>query len=103
MFKFKVGDEVIITVGKDKGKKSKVEKVYSGQNKLIVSGVNLYKRHKKVSRNQPAGIYEIPRAIDSAKVAIVCPKCGKVTRIGFKIEGNTKIRICRRCKGSLAT
>lgn len=99
MFKFKVGDEVIVTAGKDKGTKGKVEKVLAWQDKLIVSGVNIYKRHRKVTRNQPAGIYEISRPISIAKVSIICPKCTRATRIGFKLEGKTKNRICKKCKG----
>lgn len=99
MFKFKKGDEVIVVSGKDKGKKGKVEKVFTGENKLVVSGVNVYKRHRKVTRTQPAGIFEVVRPISVSKVAIVCPKCSKVTKVGFKVEGKTKTRICKKCKG----
>lgn len=101
MFKFQVGDEVLITAGKDKGKKGKVEKVIAGEFKLIVSGVNVYKRHRKVTRIQPAGIHQITRPIDVAKVAIICPKCTKPTRVGIAIEGNTKVRICKKCQSRL--
>lgn len=103
MFKFKVGDEVIVTLGRDKGKKGKIEKVIKGQNQLIVSGINIYKRHKKVTRAQKAGIYEITRPIPTAKVALICPKCGKVTRVGFEITGKIKNRICKKCKGVLVS
>ncbi|MBI2327262.1 50S ribosomal protein L24 [Candidatus Curtissbacteria bacterium] len=99
MFKFKIGDEVVVTAGRDKGKSGKVEKVLLFENKLIIAGVNIYKRHRKVTRTQAAGIYEIARPISLAKVALVCPKCGKTTRVGFKSEGNKKNRICKKCKG----
>lgn len=102
MFKFKVGDEVKIVSGKDKGKSGKVEKVLLDEDKLVVSGVNIYKRHKKVTRNEPAGIYEITRPIDVSKIALICPKCQKLTKIGFTFEGKTKKRICKICKGVLA-
>ena len=101
MFKFKVGDEVIVTAGKDKGKKGKVEKVFPKENKLVVEKTNLYKRHKKATRTQAAGIYQIARPIPASAVAIICPKCSRPTRVGFTIEGKTKIRICKRCQGSI--
>lgn len=101
MFKFKVGDEVVVTAGRDKGKKGKIEKVLQKENRLIVEKINIYKRHRKVSRNQPAGIYEIARPMSVANVAIICPKCSKPTRVGFVIENNTKVRICKKCQGRL--
>lgn len=99
MFKFKTGDEVLVMAGKDKGKKGKVQKVLENEDKLIVSGVNLYKRHKKATRNQKSGIFEVTRPITTAKLQIVCPKCGKPTRVGFQQNGKTKERICKKCKG----
>lgn len=102
MFKFKIGDEILITSGKDKGKKGKVEKVFGSQSKVIVEGINIYKRHKKVSKNQPAGIFEIARPIDLAKISLICPKCGKSTRVGFIMDGNDKKRICKKCSGRLS-
>lgn len=101
MFKFKVGDEVIIRSGRDKGKKGKIEKVLISQNSLIVTGVNIYKRHKKVSQKQKAGIYEITKPIETAKIALICPKCTKVTRVAFVFDGKVKSRICIKCKGRL--
>jgi large subunit ribosomal protein L24 len=101
MFKFKKGDEIRVISGRDKGKKSKIDKVITKENKIIASGINVYKRHKKVSPNKPAGIYESVRPIDVSKIAIICPKCNKPTKVGFKIEGKTKQRICKKCKGSI--
>lgn len=102
MFKFKIGDEVQVISGRDKSKKGKIEKILKNENKLVVSGINIYKRHRKVTRTQPAGIYEITRPILASKVAIICPKCSKLTRIGFTFEGKTKVRICQKCKGRLS-
>lgn len=102
MNKFKIGDQVQITSGRDKAKKGKVEKVFSRQSLLVVSGVNIYKRHRKVTKNQPAGIYEIKRPIATSKVALICPKCNKVTKIGFKVSGDAKTRICKKCEGVLS-
>lgn len=97
MFKFKVGDEVIVSVGRDKGQKGKIEKVLENESKVVVNNVNVYKRHRKVTRNQPAGIFEVSRPISVSKVAVICPKCSKPTRIGFEIKGTTKERVCKKC------
>lgn len=99
MFKYKVGDEVLITAGRDKGKKNKIEKVLPRENKVVVAGVNIYKRHKKATSSQKAGIYETIRPISVSKVSVICPKCSKPTRIGFKINGKEKNRVCKKCKG----
>lgn len=101
MVKYKKGDEVVILSGKDKGKKGKVEKVLVSEGKIVVPGINTYKRHRKASRNQAAGIYEITRPVNWAKAAIICPKCGKPTRVGIKIEDKSKQRYCKKCKGAL--
>ena len=102
MYKFKVGDEVQVMAGRDKGKKGKIEKVYKKENKIVIAGVQIYKRHRKVTRTQPAGIYEIARPLSTSTVAIICPKCGKPTRVGFLMEGKIKVRICKKCQGRLA-
>lgn len=99
MFKFKIGDEVKITAGRDKGAKGKLEKVFPKEDKVVVAGINLYKRHRKATRNKPAGIYEIARPVATANIAIICPKCSKVTRVGFATEAKTKHRICKKCQG----
>lgn len=101
MFKFKAQDQVKVVSGKDKGKTGKIEKVILKEEKIVVSGVNIYKRHKKVTKNQPAGIFEITRPISVSKVALICPKCQKLTRVGFIVENKSKKRICKKCKGVL--
>lgn len=103
MFKFRVGDEIIVTGGRDKGKKGKIQSVLESENKIVIVGVNIYKRHKKASRTQKAGIYEVTRPISTANVAIICPKCGKTTRVGFQMNGKTKERICKKCKATITT
>lgn len=99
MYKFKNNDEVIVKSGRDKGKKGKVEKVIERGNKLIIQGVNIYKRHQKATTNRGAGIFEVTRPLFASKTAIICPKCTKETKVGFKIEGKSKNRICKKCKG----
>ena len=100
--KIKKGDKIKITIGKEKGKGGVVEKVYKNSNKVLVTGMNLYKRHVKKNEKMPqGGIIEIPRAIDVSKLAVVCPKCAKMTRIGFTIEKNKKFRVCKKCDSKI--
>lgn len=101
MFRFKKGDDVVITNGRDKDKRGKIEKVLLKENKVVVSGANIYKRHRKVTRTQPAGIYEVIRPVEVSKIGLICPKCSKQTKVGFKLDGKTKQRICKKCKGAI--
>src|SRR6266550_3659443 len=96
------GDEIIITIGKDKGKMGKVEKVLPKDSAIVVPGINEFKRHKKArTQGQQSEIVTIIKPIDVAKVALRCPKCHKQTRIGYKMEKDKKIRICRKCKAAI--
>ena len=100
--KFKKGDEIIVTIGKDKGRKGKIETVFPKENTVIVPGVNMYKRHtKRRDEKHPGGIIEKPRAITTAKIALVCPKCGKQTRIGYSVTGKDKYRVCKKCEAKI--
>ena len=96
--KLKKGDKVKILLGKDSGKEGTIEKVLSKNGRVFVGGANLYKRHVKKTGQMEGGIIEIPKSLNISNVGLICPNCKKVTRIGFKIDGNTKTRICRRCK-----
>lgn len=96
--KFRKGDEIIVTMGKDKGRKGKIEKVMPKEEKVVVPGVNVYKKHaKRRDEKRPGGIVEIARALATGKIALLCPKCGKQTRIGYSIAGKEKDRICKKC------
>lgn len=96
--KLKKNDEVIIVKGKDKGKKGKIEKVFVKENKVLIPGVNLYKRHYKSKlQNKPSEIIQITKPFISSSVALICPNCHKPTRIGYKIDNKEKIRICKKC------
>lgn len=93
------GDSVLITTGKDKGKKGKIERVIPGKNKVVVEGLNQYKRHlKSRSTDQKSDIVLISKPLAAANVALMCPKCAKPTRIGYSVVNNEKKRICRKCK-----
>lgn len=97
MLKFKIGDSVKITAGKDKGREGKIEKILVDAKKALIPGINLYKKHVKGFGDVKGGIYDIPRALNFGKIALVCPKCKKITRVGFKFAGEEKVRICKKC------
>jgi len=96
--KFKIGDNVKITAGKDRGREGKIEKVFPKVLKVLVPGINLYKKHVKGFQGQKGGIYDIPRPLNLGNIALICPKCKKVTRIGFSAKGEKKARICKKCR-----
>ena len=99
--KLKKGDTVKITAGKDKGREGKIEIVLPQRNAVIIPEVNMYKKHIKGQQGQKGGIYDVPRALNIAKVALICPNCKKVTRVGFSIVKDEKLRICRKCKKAI--
>lgn len=100
--KIRKGDKIKVMVGKDKGKEGKVEKVYPKQNKILVLGLNIYRKHIKKSEKFPqGGVVELPRPIDVAKVMLICPICNKPTRVGFEIKKEKKLRICKKCKSPI--
>lgn len=100
--KLKKGDTVVITSGKDKGKRAKIESFFANGEKVFLPGLNLYKRHwKKRSEKDQAGIRELSRPVLIANVALICPKCAKPTRVGWKIEKDEKTRICRKCNKNI--
>lgn len=98
MFKFKTNDIIQVTAGKDKGRTGKVLKVLPVSQKVLVEGINQYKKHIKPKGNEPGTIVTLPRAISTASVALVCPSCGKPTRVGFDASQNPKVRICSKCR-----
>ncbi len=100
--KIKKNDNVIMLSGKDKGKKGKVIHVFSDDSKLVVEGLNLVKKHLRAKKQGQKGqIVSKERAINSSSVALICKSCGKQTRVGFKFEGEIKVRICKKCKSEV--
>lgn len=96
--KLKKGDFVKIVLGKDKGKEGKIEKVLSKIGKVLVTGVNQYKRHLKArSQKESSEIVTITKPLPLQNVAFICPHCKLQTRIGFRIKNYDKIRVCRKC------
>ncbi len=98
----KKGDEVMIISGKDKGKKGKVLEVSPSEKKVIVEGRNMVTKNVKARKpGQASGIVKAEGPLYACKVMPVCPKCGKATRVGHKIEGDKKTRVCKHCGAAL--
>ena len=96
--KIKKGDRVVVLKGKDRGKEGQVMRVLPAERKVIVDGVNVAKKHQKPTRStMQGGIIDKDMPIDASNVAVVSPKDGKATRVGYKIdEDGNKVRICKR-------
>jgi len=93
------GDQVLIISGKDRKKKGKIIEAFPRENRILVEGVNLLKKHQKAKRSGEKGqIVLKPAHISVANVKLLCPKCGEAVRVGYKIVENKKYRICRKCK-----
>ena len=100
-FKLRKEDQVQVIAGKDKGKQGKIVKIDREKGRAIVAGVNMVKKaQKKRKQTDRGGIIEIEAPIQISNVMIVCRKCGP-TRIGYKIEGDAKKRVCRKCGEAL--
>lgn len=98
----KKGDTVYVITGKDKGKSGKVTAVYSDKNKVLIENVNIVTKHQKPkSQQDKGGIVKKPAPIDASNVMVVCPVCGKATRISHKEIDGKKARICKKCGASL--
>jgi len=96
-YKFKKGEKVIVTVGKNKGSAGVVEKVFRKDNKVIVSGANLVTKHVKPSQAYPNGaILKMEKPIHASNVMHVDPKAGVPTRVGFRIEDGKKVKFSKK-------
>lgn len=100
--RIKKGDTVKILKGKDRGKTGKVLHAYPEERKIMIEGLNLYKKHVRPRREGEKGqVVEVPRAVPEANVGILCPRCNRAVRVGYRLEQDKKVRACRRCKGVL--
>lgn len=96
--KVKKNDTVLVLTGKDSGKTAKVLVALPKKNKVVVDGVNVQKKHKKArSAQEVSSIVNQSGAIDVSNVMVVCPVCNKATRVAYKVEGDKKVRICKKC------
>ncbi len=97
--RIKKGDTVAVLSGKDRGKQGKVLQVLPEQGKALVERINLMKHfERRTQANQAGGVIEREVPIATAKLALVCPRCSKPTRIGMQVKGDTKQRVCKKCQ-----
>lgn len=100
--KVKKNDTVLVITGKDAGKTAKVLVALPNENKVIVDGINVQKKHKKARNAQEvSSIQNQSGPVDASNVMVVCPVCNKATRVSYKIEGDKKVRICKKCNAIL--
>ncbi|MBI2068943.1 MAG: 50S ribosomal protein L24 [Candidatus Yanofskybacteria bacterium] len=100
--KIRKGDNVIMLNGKDKGKTGKVIKVLSENNRVVIEGLNMLKRAVRARKQGQKGqIISKERSVNAASVALVCKSCGKPTRVGYRVGGKNKVRICKKCKNQV--
>ena len=96
--KIKKDDKVVVLAGKDKGKQGKVLVADPKGGKVVVEGVNVATKHQKPQgQNKEGGIIKIETPLYVSKVQLVCPKCGKGTRVGYKLADGKKVRVCKKC------
>ncbi len=97
--KIRKNDTVLVIAGKDKGKKGKVRFAYPDENRVMVEGVNMVKKHAKArGQVRQAGIIEREAPISAANVMLICSKCNKPARVGFRLlQDGRKARVCRAC------
>ena len=96
--RIKKGDIVLITSGKDRGKKGKVLAVFPKENRLLVEGMNIRKKRIKPKKAGEKGqMVESPTPLALPNTLLICPKCGKATRLGAKIMAGKKSRVCKKC------
>lgn len=105
--RLKKNDNVIMLQGKDRGKRGKLLFVLPESGKVAVEGLNMIKKHQRAKKQGQKGqVVHKERAINVSNVQIICPRCGKPTRIGYQIntdagKGGVKVRICKKCKSEI--
>jgi large subunit ribosomal protein L24 len=97
-FRVKKGDTVEVVQGKENGKRGKVLHVLAAEERIIVERVNFIKRHIRPSKKQPqGGVIEREASMHISNVKLVCPSCNQAVRVGVRMEGEDKIRYCKKC------
>jgi large subunit ribosomal protein L24 len=95
-------DEVQVVSGKDRGRRGRVVRVLPREGRIMVEGVARAKKHSRPSKQrQQGGIIDVELFVDISNVQVVCRSCGQPTRVGYRIDGDEKVRICRKCEAEL--
>lgn len=102
MMKIKVGDNVKVIKGKSQGKTGKVVQVFPALSKAVVEGANLLKKHLRSRKEGTKGqIIEFAAPLPTANLRLICPACGKPTRVGRRMEAEKRVRYCKKCRATL--
>jgi len=97
--KIKKGDQILVISGKDRTKKGKVLRSIPKEGRILVEGINIRKKHQKPKKSGEKGqIVELPGLIQVSNVKLICPKCGKAVRAGYKLIAGKKVRVCKKCE-----
>lgn len=105
MFNMKIhkGDTIKIMVGKDKGKTGKILKVIPKDRRVLVEGLNLYKKHvRPKTQGEKGQTVMVPRPVNISNIMIVCSSCGRPVRVGYRVDNKDKIRICKKCNAPIS-
>ncbi len=96
-------DLVQVRTGKDRGRRGQVRQVLPKQDRVVVTGINMIKRHVRATQiGQPAGIIEQEAPLQMSNVSVVCPECDLASRVGFRLRADgVKIRVCKRCDADI--
>jgi len=99
----KKGDAVFVTAGKDKGKSGKIAKILSEKDRIIVDGVNVFKRHRRPRKaGEKGSVVQVPMPINASNIILKCAKCGMGSRKAFNIsDGGIKVRVCKKCQAEI--
>jgi large subunit ribosomal protein L24 len=97
----KKGDQVKIITGKDKGKEGRVLRVLPKRDRVLVEALNMYKKRMKPKKQGEKGqMIDLPRPLTRSNLMLVCKSCKKATRVGYRVEGDIKTRICKKCQAA---
>ena len=100
--KIKKGDTIKVLIGKDAGREGRVVKVISQHQLVVVEGINVYKKHLKGDgKEKKSGIIDIAKPLPISNVMLVCPVCGKPSRVGYDVSKAGKVRVCKKCGGQI--
>jgi len=97
--KLKTGDNVVVISGKDRGRKGKIIRVFPKTGKVVVEGMNIRKKHVRAKQQGQKGqVAQMPTAFSASNAMIFCETCKKGVRVGYKVQENKKLRVCKKCK-----
>ena len=101
--KVRKDDKVLVVKGKSRGKVGKVLAAFPKEERVLVEGANMQKRHVRARRQDEKGqIVEVPGPIAVSNIKLICGKCDKATRVGWRVEGDDKYRVCKKCGEAIA-